>query len=140
MTANLLNRTLFKWIGDPQALLVNGRAPGKCNTTLLAPGQNCEASCGLHVQHVRPSTRYRVRIIGATFLSDMVIALEGHNMTLFEVDVGHRTCPPIDSRERTLSQCLYLLSKCTLVSGIQSSSKHQRPHPKPSKLKVSDDG
>jgi hypothetical protein len=85
IVAGLWNET-FKWLGEPQALLVNGNAKGNCNASALLPGQKCSTSCGLHQQIVKPNTRYRVRIIGGTSLSYLGMALEGHDMWLFEAD------------------------------------------------------
>jgi len=82
----LVNET-FKWLGEPQALLVNGNAKGTCNATALLPGQHCTTSCGLHQQMVKPNTRYRVRVIGGTGLSYLGMSLEDHDMWLFEADV-----------------------------------------------------
>lgn len=52
------------------------------------PGQQCTTDCGVNQQFVKPNTRYRVRMIGATVLSYIGLALEGHQMTLFEADVS----------------------------------------------------
>ena len=40
------------------------------------------------MQKILPGKKYRVRVIGATVLSYLGLALEGHNMTLIEVDVS----------------------------------------------------
>ena len=50
MNVGLLDQTSFKWVGDPQAVVVNGRAHGQCNSTRLAPNQNCSMPCGVHQQ------------------------------------------------------------------------------------------
>jgi hypothetical protein len=88
ITAGLTNNTQFKWLGEPQSLLVNGNAHGICNSTLLQRGQQCTTACGLHQQFVKPNTRYRVRVIGSTVLSYLGMALEDHDMWLFEADVS----------------------------------------------------
>jgi FtsP/CotA-like multicopper oxidase with cupredoxin domain len=88
MTAGILNITQFKWILDPQALAINGIAPNKCNASALSPGQECHTECGAYQQMVKPTTRYRVRIINSGVLSYYSMALEGHKMTLFEADVS----------------------------------------------------
>ena len=87
----MLNTTVFGWLGEPQNLLVNGNALGKCNESALLDGQTCTTKCGNNKQLVKPNTRYRVRIIGSTILSYVGLALEGHNMTVFEVDVSHKS-------------------------------------------------
>lgn len=78
---------MFGWLNEPQNLLVNGNALGTCNATALLPGQTCGTSCGNNLQMVKPGKKYRVRVIGQLVLSYIQLALEGHTMMLFEVDV-----------------------------------------------------
>ncbi len=87
MEVGLLNNTKFAWVGEANALAVNGHAFGVCNATMLKSDQNCNTSCGNSMQLVKPGRKYRVRIIGASVLSHISMALEGHKMTLFEADV-----------------------------------------------------
>ena len=92
--SGLLNTTVFDWINEPQDLLVNGNALNVCNATALLSGQSCGTACGNNLQLVKPGKKYRVRVIGQLVLSYIGMALEGHNMILFEVDVsgaGHFT-------------------------------------------------
>ncbi|RXK37646.1 L-ascorbate oxidase [Tremella mesenterica] len=102
--AGLLNTTVFGWLGEPQSLLVNGNAQGVCNASVLLPGQTCGTGCGNNKQLVKPSTRYRVRIISSTSLSYVGLALEGHNMTVFEVDGTYVEPLPVTSLEMGVGQ------------------------------------
>lgn len=77
-------------MSEPQTILVNGQGYNPCDLSALKPGQICSKSCGSHLQHVRPNTRYRVRIIAGSILSYYGISLEDHQMTLFEADVSGR--------------------------------------------------
>ena len=96
----LLNDTEFEWLNEPQNLLVNGHALAECNSSTLLPGQQCGTSCGNNLQKVLPGKKYRVRFIGATILSYIGLALEGHNMTLIEVDVCLLLSPLVKLAER----------------------------------------
>jgi hypothetical protein len=122
IVAGLMNDT-FKWLGEPQALLVNGNAKGTCNATALPAGQKCTTSCGLHQQRVKPNTRYRVRVIGGTALSYLSMALEDHEMWLFEADVrsarsGDRN--PLTRRVRISHRSRSRVSKWPLDSDTPS--------------------
>lgn len=64
VTAGLLGAP-FVWPNDPQALTVNGNAFGVCNASTSL----CEPGCHTDVVYVKPSTTYRVRVIGITALS-----------------------------------------------------------------------
>ena len=136
MTAGLLNQTSFRWLGDPQAVVVNGRAYGECNATRLSGKQNCSMPCGVHQQSVKPGKRYRVRVIGATVLSQLSLALEGHNMTLFEVDVSP-ICKCTKQRVHTSSLCRFRISRYRLDNDTLSSLTQGKTPRRQSKL---DDG
>ncbi|KAK4686505.1 hypothetical protein P7C73_g3621, partial [Tremellales sp. Uapishka_1] len=104
LIAGVLNTTLFGWIGEPQALLVNGHALAVCNQSALPTGLECTTSCGNNQQYIQPGKKYRVRVIGAGILSYFGMALEGHNMTLFEVDGTYINPMPIDQLEIGVGQ------------------------------------
>ncbi|KAF4554612.1 Multicopper oxidase-like protein 2 [Elsinoe fawcettii] len=74
----------FKWSGEPNAVLVNGKSG--VNTLNATSGA---ASCAPAVITVEPGKQYRIRAIGATGLSFVKAAIEGHsNLTAIEAD-GH---------------------------------------------------
>ncbi|TVT99795.1 hypothetical protein EJB05_54796, partial [Eragrostis curvula] len=81
------------WVGEPQALLINGRgrfvncstmAAGACNAT--------HPECATPVFAVVPGKTYRFRIASVTSLSALNFEIEGHQMTVVEAD-GHYVKP-----------------------------------------------
>ncbi|OXV06664.1 hypothetical protein Egran_05565 [Elaphomyces granulatus] len=72
------------WPGDSNDILVNGQ--GRLAT-------NATGQCSLAAIDVEPGKTYRLRFIGATALSLVWLAFEGHDaMTIIEAD-GHYTQP-----------------------------------------------
>ncbi|CAG8603142.1 1059_t:CDS:2, partial [Ambispora gerdemannii] len=63
----------FKFVGPPADLLINGRT-----------AENNE--CGPDKIIVESNKTYRLRIVGATTLEDLVFGIAGHNMTIIEAD------------------------------------------------------
>lgn len=72
ISAGLLNQT-FDWLGEPQAITINGDALGNCTS------QNCTSTCHHHVFEVEPDRTYRVRTIGASALTFPYYAIEDHH-------------------------------------------------------------
>ncbi|TID16988.1 L-ascorbate oxidase [Venturia nashicola] len=71
----------FKWSGEVNALLVNGHSGKKSLSAAPDP------SCAPLVIKVKPSTTYRLRVIGGTAISLVKMGIEGHsNLTLIEAD------------------------------------------------------
>ncbi|KAB5542819.1 Cupredoxin [Coniochaeta sp. 2T2.1] len=74
--------------GNTDAILLNGfgiRNDDKADGT---------DSCSLPVIDVKPSTTYRLRIIGATGLSHLIIGIDGHSdLTVIQVDGGEYVQP-----------------------------------------------
>lgn len=76
----------FKWSGETNNVLVNGYG-------ISAGGNASDPSCALPTIFVEPDTTYRLRFIGSTALSLVVLAFESHeNLTIIEAD-GHYTKP-----------------------------------------------
>lgn len=82
------------WAGDPASLLVNGHS-GTSPTTLnqsdmATPGtdpSDLDPSCHPWIMDVAPDTTYRVRLIGGTTISLVVMGFEEHdNLTIIETD------------------------------------------------------
>ncbi|OAE31495.1 hypothetical protein AXG93_1670s1130 [Marchantia polymorpha subsp. ruderalis] len=83
----------FRWVGEPQSLLIEGR--GRYNCSLMAGGSACNAtreSCKLHVMPVEAGKTYRLRIASVASLGSFNFILEGHNFTVVEAD-GHYVEP-----------------------------------------------
>ncbi|CAE8703707.1 unnamed protein product [Polarella glacialis] len=114
----------FRWPGDPQSVLINGRGSFDCDSNAMytcnitanascsdgkgpiAPANlrpwyrpnyqppQCESSAcpDLEVFEVSTNGTYLLRLIGATSLSFLNVAVEGHNLTIVETD-GHPAAP-----------------------------------------------
>ncbi|KAJ8638455.1 hypothetical protein MRB53_012722 [Persea americana] len=82
----------FRWIGEPQSLLIEGR--GQYNCSLAAHFSNgsstmCElrnTQCTPHILHVLPNKTYRLRIASTTALSSLNLAIGNHKMVVVEAD------------------------------------------------------
>ncbi|KAF3970734.1 hypothetical protein ACB098_11G026200 [Castanea mollissima] len=78
----------FKWVGEPQSLLINGRGRFNCSAADTASGV-CNATnsdCSPYSLTVVPGKTYRLRIASLTSLSALSFEIEGHNMTVVEAD------------------------------------------------------
>ncbi|EFJ12951.1 hypothetical protein SELMODRAFT_123038 [Selaginella moellendorffii] len=93
----------FRFVGEPQSLLIEGRGRYNCSLIPAAPSSpplsgdvmSCNSSrpqCAMHALAVRPGLTYRLRIASVASLSSLNFLLEGHNMTLVEAD-GHYVTP-----------------------------------------------
>lgn len=81
--AGLLNPS-FRWVGDPDALLINGQGEFNCSTFTA---DECDQSIAKpFVLHVKPSTTYRLRLIGASSLAFLNFGIEGHVMSVVEAE------------------------------------------------------
>ncbi|KAK8088503.1 hypothetical protein PG997_003464 [Apiospora hydei] len=82
----------FVWMGEPNAVLVNGRSGN-------APfGNATGASCQPHVITVEPGKTYRLRFTGGTALSFVMLGIEDHaELTIIEAD-GQYTKPATTDR------------------------------------------
>ncbi|GLT56759.1 hypothetical protein SLA2020_297780 [Shorea laevis] len=84
----------FRWIGEPQSLLINGR--GQYNCSLAAKYSNSSSvpacklrgneQCAPQILHVEPNKTYRLRIASTTALASLNLAIGGHNLVVVEAD------------------------------------------------------
>ncbi|KAJ4970470.1 hypothetical protein NE237_003569 [Protea cynaroides] len=84
----------FRWVGEPQSLLINGK--GQYNCSLAADYSNsslgtcdlnqAEWQCKPQVLNVIPNKTYRLRIASATSLSSLNLAIGNHKMLVVEAD------------------------------------------------------
>ncbi|KAK1307713.1 hypothetical protein QJS10_CPA09g00509 [Acorus calamus] len=77
----------FRWVNEPESLLIQGR--GRFNCSLAEFGGKCNqtnAECSPHIITVVPGKTYRLRIASVTSLSALNFEIEGHNMTIVEAD------------------------------------------------------
>ncbi|KAJ1381549.1 Multicopper oxidase, type 1 [Sesbania bispinosa] len=83
----------FKWIGEPQSLLINGRGQYNCslaasliNTTLPQCKFRGGEECAPQILHVDPNKTYRIRIASSTSLASLNLAIANHKMVVVEAD------------------------------------------------------
>ncbi|KAL2611240.1 hypothetical protein R1flu_022932 [Riccia fluitans] len=85
----------FRWVGEPQSLLIEGRGAYNCSLVPVGAVPNsgdcvtCNASapqCQPYVLPVTAGKTYRLRIASVASLSALNFILEGHNMTVVEAD------------------------------------------------------
>ncbi|XP_010251700.1 PREDICTED: L-ascorbate oxidase-like [Nelumbo nucifera] len=83
----------FRWIGEPQSLLINGRGQYNCSVAAhysSSTSTQCDLEgkrqCTPDVLHVRPNKTYRLRIASTTALSSLSLAIGNHKMVVVEAD------------------------------------------------------
>ncbi|KAH0784124.1 hypothetical protein KY290_003722 [Solanum tuberosum] len=83
----------FRWIGEPQTLLMNGR--GQFNCSLAAqfsklPITQCklrgDEQYAPQIFKAHPNKTYRLRVASTTALASLNLAIEGHKMMVVEAD------------------------------------------------------
>lgn len=103
----------FRWVGDPQSILHNGKGNYSCPSSAAAgaaattgcPSPPLSPAQALEQVPVAPGKTYLLRVIGATSLSFLDFAIEGHTLTVVEAD-GNYVIPyetthlPVNSGER----------------------------------------
>ncbi|KAL2560654.1 hypothetical protein GLYMA_20G051900v4 [Glycine max] len=83
----------FKWIGEPQTLLINGKGQFNCslaskfiNTTLPQCQLKGGEECAPQILHVEPNKTYRIRIASTTALASLNLAISNHKLVVVEAD------------------------------------------------------
>jgi L-ascorbate oxidase len=104
---------------NSDAILLNGRGIRDGDT---ADGSD---SCSLAVIDVKPDTTYRLRFIGATGLSHLVIGIEDHTeLTVISVDGGQYTQPhPVEYIQLGSGQRFDVLMTTKSAEDIEADGK-----------------
>ncbi|CAL9211138.1 unnamed protein product [Musa hybrid cultivar] len=81
----------FRWIGEPQSLLINGRGQYNCSLAahLMEGSSTCKLTskdCAPVVLRVLPGKTYRLRVTSTTSLSSLNLAIGNHKMMVVEAD------------------------------------------------------
>lgn len=81
----------FRWIGEPQSLLINGRGQFNCSMAAAhTPGATqCAAvnrQCAPVILLVQPNKTYRLRVASTTSLASLNLAVGNHKLTVVEAD------------------------------------------------------
>lgn len=90
----------FRWIGEPQSLLIAGRGQYNCSLVSAQTGggsASCNKTnqqCAPFVLSVEAGKTYRLRIASATALSSLNFIIEGHKMLL--VEAGGNYVEPVE--------------------------------------------
>jgi L-ascorbate oxidase len=87
VTESQLTASPIKWSGETKAITLQGQSG-------TAPfNKSTESSCQPYIIAVEPNKQYRLRVIGASALTIIKMAIEGHcNLTVIEAD-GRYTRP-----------------------------------------------
>ncbi|XP_030454795.1 L-ascorbate oxidase-like [Syzygium oleosum] len=95
-----LSSVPFRWIGEPQSLLINGRGQYTCSlasSSAVADGNattdrggRCgflgHEECAPQILHVLPNRTYRLRLASAASLSSLNFAVSSHKLVVVEAD------------------------------------------------------
>ncbi|GAQ80786.1 Putative L-ascorbate oxidase [Klebsormidium nitens] len=93
----------FRFVGEPQSLLLNGRGQYNCSLLASVPAAysagdalNCsttspQCSPNTVIGPITPNSTHRLRIVNTGSLSFLNIAIEGHNMTVVAADANYVT-------------------------------------------------
>lgn len=102
-----LSSNPFRWIGEPQSLLINGR--GQYNCSLAAHVSNSSATtpckfrgdeqCAPQILHVQPNKVYRLRVASTTSLASLNLAIANHKMVVVEADGNYVQPFPVDDMD-----------------------------------------
>ncbi|KAK2991654.1 hypothetical protein RJ640_023795 [Escallonia rubra] len=84
----------FRWIGEPQTLLINGRGQYNCSLAARSGNSSLSTPCTLkgseqyapQILHVRPNKTYRLRVASTTALASLNLAIGNHSMIVVEAD------------------------------------------------------
>ncbi|RZC83294.1 hypothetical protein C5167_046078, partial [Papaver somniferum] len=98
-----LSSKRFRWIGEPQSILMNGKGQFGCsfgaksikNSKLCS--KDIDEQCKPEVFSVHPNKVYRLRIASTTSLASLNFAIENHTMTLVEADGNYIQPVAVDS-------------------------------------------
>lgn len=85
-----LHSVPFKWVGDAQSLLINGRGEFNCSEYLCSekskPCNSSHEEAGPFYLDVEPDTTYRLRLVGASSLAFLNFGIEHHPMSVVEAE------------------------------------------------------
>ncbi|XP_065624303.1 L-ascorbate oxidase [Quercus suber] len=84
----------FRWVGESQSLLINGRGQYNCslaakfssNTSISQCKLRGTEQCAPMILHVLPNKTYRLRLASATSLASLNLAIGNHKMLVVEAD------------------------------------------------------
>lgn len=132
----------FRWAGDPQSILINGKGyyncskngvPMNANYPYFKPGSTIycsDSQCpGLEVINVPVGKTIRLRLGNIAELSFLNIAIQGHNMTIVEADGQHVAPIEVQSLDINSGQRYSVLINTTMPVDsywISIRTRHRR--------------
>ncbi|MCL7038393.1 hypothetical protein MKW94_006097 [Papaver nudicaule] len=93
----------FRWIGEPQSILINGKGQFGCSlggefiNGSTKCSQDIDEQCQPEVFSIQPKKKYRVRIASTTSLASLNFSIGNHTMTLVEADGNYVQQVEVDS-------------------------------------------
>ncbi|KAL5583104.1 hypothetical protein UlMin_015546 [Ulmus minor] len=89
-----LSSSTFRWIGEPQSLLINGRGQYNCSLAAHYSSSSSTNQCQLKggeqcappILQVHPNKTYRLRIASTTALASLNLAIGNHKIVVVEAD------------------------------------------------------
>ncbi|KAJ7964877.1 L-ascorbate oxidase-like [Quillaja saponaria] len=127
-----LNSIPFRWINEPQSLLINGKGQYNCS---LAAHYNISSSisqcklkggeqCAPQILHVRPNKVYRLRIASTTALASLNLAIGNHKMVVVEADGNYVQPFEVDDIDIYSGETSHSLTKYLPLMGTPQPPKN----------------
>ncbi|TLD31602.1 hypothetical protein PspLS_01825 [Pyricularia sp. CBS 133598] len=107
----------FRWSGEPEAILFAGHSGNKS----FSEGR--DESCKPDLIKIKPDKTYRMRFIGGTAMSLVVMAFEGHDMTIIEADGSYTRPAKTDRLQVGSGQRFSILLRTKTVQEVASTNK-----------------
>ncbi|TLD05506.1 uncharacterized protein PgNI_09088 [Pyricularia grisea] len=108
----------FRWSGEPEAILFGGRSGNKSFS------EASHDSCKPALIKVKPDKTYRMRFIGGTAMSLVVMAFEDHHdLTIIEADGSYTKAASTDRLQVGSGQRYSILLKTKSAKDVASANK-----------------
>eukprot|EP00897_Mesotaenium_endlicherianum_P005319 jgi/Mesen1/4815/ME000243S03994 len=115
-----LHSRSWQFIGEPDALLINGRGQVKCSEYVCPTEVSVPKKCNTCNQNspfcnplttviVKPGKTYRIRIVNVALWAQQNIQIEGHKLTVVEIDGNYVKPVVVDSLQTFPGQAFSVL-------------------------------
>jgi len=110
----------FKWSGEPQAVVVNGKSGNQSFS------KAADASCAPLIIDVDPGKIYRLRVVGTTAISLVKLGIEGHpSLDVIEADGEYTERASVDHLQVAPGQRFSYLLQTKSQEEVQKLNKTQ---------------
>ncbi|KAM7259721.1 hypothetical protein ACFE04_015462 [Oxalis oulophora] len=97
----------FRWVGEPQSLLINGRGQYNCSLAAQFSSNSSttqctfrgDEQCAPQILGVLPNKTYRLRIASITALASLNLAIGSHKLVVVEADGNYVTPFEVDDMD-----------------------------------------